>query len=1163
MKEDDPLAATTAPPLPRASAIASSLRAEATPISGVEATMAGPRLATNDHARLVEVERAHYTFGEEIARGGMGRILRARDRRLGREVAVKELLGATPDARARFEREARITARLQHPAIVNIYEAGTFADGSPFYAMKLVAGTSFDKVIERTEPAARLGLLPIVLAIADALAYAHSRNVIHRDLKPHNILVGEFGETVVIDWGLAKDLSPDAADDSHSPSRPDQRVRPDQGETIEGSVMGTPAYMPREQAAGDPVDARADVYAIGAILYKALTGKTPYVGKTAQEILDAVLREPPVALEKIAPETPVDLRTIVARAMARDRANRYPSAGELADDLRRYQTGQLVASHEYSSWQLMRRFIRRNRRVLSVAAVLVTILVVVSVVSVREIIAERDEAETERGRANTANHRSELARADLHVQLADRELVADEPLRALAQFSEMSRLRADIGPGVRYSIGRAAAEVGHGHRWRAHDSLTFAMWDRTGRIITWAEGDAKVRVWSAAGARLGEISLASPVAEVRLTPDGSRIITVGRDLAVWDAASLANVQRVELAELEGIYASELRPDGTEIATADNSKQLALWPVGGAAPRITWAGHGSSVRVIAFNRIGTRLATASEDRTAAIWDVTDGRRIATITHEDTVHRVAFSPDGALLASSSNDGVVIISNAQTGDVRHRLKLDAQGVYALAFAADGRRLVAAAARKDVTVWDVSTGTELVSIGQDRRAMRSAAHLIAGGRELVTGSFVGELEIRGLDHGERRLAVRGSPTLITTIDRAPDGRVVIASLDGHVAAWDTTARTHLRLGHDKRARNAFFSRDGTRVVTFGDDGRVRVWSTDTGTMIREIAAGTGELYTGACTPDATRIATAEDRVVRVWDLATGAKIRELAHDEAVTTVAITIDGTRVITGSKDGVTRMWDVASGETRWATKPSETPVFRVRIDPTGALVASLVEGPTSMLLDLATGAVRRELATGHGMSSDVAFTSDGSRIAVGGINPPTQKGNGAVVLFETGSKRPGDRLKDMVDFSIASVEFSADGNRLLTGSADGPARIFELATGSAIALVGARAIARARFDKTGTLVIGVSLDANLHVWDAATGKRLSSVRSHDGELYRLELRPDGAQVATVGDDSAVRLWSVPRFTGTNAELQRLVRCRVPWQIENTELVPATPPATGCD
>jgi len=251
----------------------------------LEPTVAGvdPPPSPGDDAALPVVSPDLYAREGEVARGGMGRIMAARDRRLGRAVALKELHQESASSARRFVREALVTARLQHPSIVPVYEAGRWPEGVPFYAMKMVSGRSLDAVIRSTPTlAGRLALLPHVIAVAEAIAYAHSERIIHRDLKPANVLVGSFGETVVVDWGLAKDLSRPAGDDPSAERLP---VVSGTDATIVGTVLGTPHYMPPEQARGEGVDERADVYALGAILYYLMTGAPPHAGKTATEAL--------------------------------------------------------------------------------------------------------------------------------------------------------------------------------------------------------------------------------------------------------------------------------------------------------------------------------------------------------------------------------------------------------------------------------------------------------------------------------------------------------------------------------------------------------------------------------------------------------------------------------------------------------------------------------------------------------------------------------------------------------------------------------------------------------------------------------------------------------------------------------------------------------------
>jgi tetratricopeptide (TPR) repeat protein/tRNA A-37 threonylcarbamoyl transferase component Bud32 len=354
---------------------------------------ARPSGTSNDHSGLAAIDPEHYALGDEIARGGMGRIFRARDRRLGRDVAIKENFVRAGDAQ-RFEREARITARLQHPSIVQVHEAGVWPTGEPFYAMQLVSGRSLDDAVAAAKTLdERLALVPNALAVADAIAYAHSQGVIHRDLKPRNVLVGEYGETVVIDWGLAKDLNASA------PEPIDDGVRASAGQTEHGAVIGTPAYMPPEQALGEPVDRRADVYALGAILYHVLSGRPPVLGSARTEVLATVGAGELEPLGRVQPGVPGDLLAIVTKAMAFEREDRYADARELAQDLRKFQTGQLVGARRYTWPHLVARWMRRHRTAVAVAAAAVIVLAIVGSVSLREVVDAKHVAETERATA--------------------------------------------------------------------------------------------------------------------------------------------------------------------------------------------------------------------------------------------------------------------------------------------------------------------------------------------------------------------------------------------------------------------------------------------------------------------------------------------------------------------------------------------------------------------------------------------------------------------------------------------------------------------------------------------------------------------------------------------------------------------------------------------
>ncbi|MFN0247900.1 MAG: protein kinase domain-containing protein [Kofleriaceae bacterium] len=412
-------------------------------------TMAAP--VVGDLPALPTVPHSVYKGDKEIARGGMGRIVAAEDQRLRRPVALKELIDPSPDQLGRFQREALITARLQHPGIVPVYEAGLWPTGEPFFAMKMVSGRPLDKVIgELRTLEERIALLPRIAAAADAMAYAHSQRVIHRDLKPGNILIGDFGETVVIDWGLAKDLdaSDGLASEERAPrsasERSDKKRSPvtdtSSTLTIAGAVMGTPAYMAPEQARGEPVDQRADVFALGAMLYHLLAGVPPYNARTATDVIAAAALGRVVPLEArdgAERNAPKDLVAIVGRAMAQDPDKRYAHAGELADELRRFMTGQLVGAHDYTVWQRLGRFVKKHRAAVTISALSVVAFAVFGTLAIRQIVEQRDLANEQRMIAESRRVAAEKLIDKMLTDVKDR-------LQQIGRLDVLSNLGGEI-----------------------------------------------------------------------------------------------------------------------------------------------------------------------------------------------------------------------------------------------------------------------------------------------------------------------------------------------------------------------------------------------------------------------------------------------------------------------------------------------------------------------------------------------------------------------------------------------------------------------------------------------------------------------------------------------------------------------------------------------
>lgn len=455
------------------------------------ASMAQTRLETL-RSQLPVSSAERYTIQREFARGGMGRILVATDTAVGREVALKEVLparssqpGPDPEIMERFVREAKVTGQLEHPNIVPVYEICRRADGSVFYTMKLVRGKSLAATLheisdaETTDAeklAARLKLMESFLGVCRAIAYAHSRGVIHRDLKPQNIVLGSFGETMVLDWGLAR-VSGEAIPLRGDTPAMSQSVRRDgnSSQTQDGSILGTPAYMPPEQALGriEQVDELSDVYSLGAILYEILAGRPPYEGTSAESILAKVVESKPAPLATVNLGAPPELVHLVERAMARERSKRLRSAEVLANEIAAFRDGRPLSIYEYSSLELMRRFVSRNRATTVVIALATLMLAIVIGWSVSNVASERDAArealqladaeQTER-LALEERQRKEYAGL-LEKQTGriagQRKLVAAmNPELEVRQARERQRELEQLSPQQRQSLGVNRVEVG-------------------------------------------------------------------------------------------------------------------------------------------------------------------------------------------------------------------------------------------------------------------------------------------------------------------------------------------------------------------------------------------------------------------------------------------------------------------------------------------------------------------------------------------------------------------------------------------------------------------------------------------------------------------------------------------------------------------------------
>ncbi len=407
----------------------------------------------------------NYVLKRFFAKGGMGEVWLAEDPAIGRSVALKRMLGKSSDQQLRFRVEAQITGQLEHPGIVPVHQLGTNAEGEPYYVMKFVQGRTLQKVVEEFHArkltggaleVEQLRLLQMFLALCQTVAYAHSRGVLHRDLKPENVMLGPFGETILLDWGIAKVLGHNdpAGRDESSPSARLRESIPDT-ETHDGAIMGTPTYMAPEVAAGlnEEVDERSDIYLLGATLYQILSGYPPRSAKTMREILKKAKEEPPKSVRSIRPLVPKALDAICLKAMAHAKADRYQTATELADDIQRFVAGEAVSAYREGFAARAWRWARRNRKALgrSAAAILIGSSALFAAIKVRDAERLRAEASLEANRLKA----QEQARGDLRTF----RHLADEANFFAATTNPASEHAPYFDPHKGVAISRVAIEL--------------------------------------------------------------------------------------------------------------------------------------------------------------------------------------------------------------------------------------------------------------------------------------------------------------------------------------------------------------------------------------------------------------------------------------------------------------------------------------------------------------------------------------------------------------------------------------------------------------------------------------------------------------------------------------------------------------------------------
>jgi WD40 repeat protein len=1016
-----------------------------------------------------------YELLGEIARGGMGVVYRARHSRLGRVVALKMILAgqlASPAERERFRVEAEAAATLDHPNIVPLYEVGEH-NGRPFFTMKLVEGTSLAQQVSHfsKDPRAAAGLLE---RVARAVHHAHQRGILHRDLKPANILIDGQGEPHVTDFGLAK------------------RVAGNASLTQSGAIVGTPSYMPPEQARADKgLTTAIDVYSLGAILYELLTGRPPFRADTPLETVLHVLEREPPRPRQLAPGVDRDLETICLKCLEKDPAKRYAGALALAEDLRRYLHGEAIAARPAG---VVERAVKWSRRRPAVAG-LAALVALVAAAGLGGILWAYGEAVAQRNAAAV-----EARRADDQASQAQRE--ADEARRQV-YFAQ---------------IGRAEAQLA------AHDHAGAAgVLNRLGPLYrrTW---ECRYLRHRAEGTPLTLRGHVRPVFSVSYSPDGRRLASASWDgtIKVWDVQS-----GVETATLRGhtqwVTAVCFSPDGKRLASASYDQTVKLWDSHSGALIATLSGHTKWVQSVAYSPDGARLASASADRTVKVWDARGGAELATLRgHALPVPSVAYSPDGTRLASASNDGTVKVWDARTGAEIATLRGHTQPVLAVSYSPDSTRLASASWDETVRLWDARSGAELAALRGHTHYV-SAVSYSPDGTRLASASWDHTVKLWDSHSGAEIATLPGHTSWVSSVKYSPDGsRLASAAYDSTVKLWNVPsgATTTTLRGHRELVLAVRYSRDGTRLASASWDATVRLWDAQTAGQVATLRGHTQKVTSICYSPDGTRLASASaDKTVKLWDAHSGALVATLhGHALPVLAVAYSPDGTRLASASADKTVKLWDTQSGAELATLRGHALPVESVCYSPDGTRLATASGDKTVKLWDAQSGA---ESATLRGHSARVravAYSPGGGRLA-------SASDDSTVKLWDAHSGALIATLRGHTSL-VASVAYSPDGGRLASGSYDQTVKLWDAHSGAELLTLRGRtdAVSAVCYSPDGTRLASAAGSA-VTVWEGHSGAEFATLRGHTSPVDSVHYTPDGSRLVSTEDSGKTLVWDL--------------------------------------